>query len=304
MDQIKDHPLYRKHNIDSAMSTLWEFYKTRFVVLFLVSLVMSGILQYATVLVDFKELQTITDPHIILEKLRRLIFPMIIFSIVSLLFVTILHHYILHKPLDSNNNIFISIYKSLRYFIPYLIIVVILAFVASIAMALGLLVLIIGIFFSIVYISMISFFILPVMMVEEANIGNTITRTIRLSHSNFWPNMGWTAIFIILYIIISVVLSGIVLIPFAGSFLKTFANPQDTSDIIQVTTNPLFLFLSSAVNALTLPLFPIFAYIIYFNGRAREDEAILPRGDDDGNFRIAVEDLYAKPRPEDDQEIS
>jgi hypothetical protein len=304
MDQIKDHPLYRKHNIDSAMSTLWEFYKTRFVVLFLVSLVMSGILQYATVLVDFKELQTITDPHIILEKLRRLIFPMIIFSIVSLLFVTILHHYILHKPLDSNNNIFISIYKSLRYFIPYLVIVVILAFVASIAMALGLLVLIIGIFFSIVYISMISFFILPVMMVEEANIGNTITRTIRLSHSNFWPNMGWTAIFIILYIIISVVLSGIVLIPFAGSFLKTFANPQDTSDIIQVTTNPLFLFLSSAVNALTLPLFPIFAYIIYFNGRAREDEAILPRGDDDSNFRIAVEDLYAKPRPEDDQEIS
>jgi hypothetical protein len=302
MDQIKDHPLYRKHNIDSAISALWEFYKSRFLVLFLVSLVMSGILQYATVLIDFKELQTITDPMILLEKLRGYIIPMIIFGLISLLFNTILHHYILHKPLDSDNSIFTSVYQSLKYYIPYLIVVLILAFVASIAILLGLLLLIVGAIFSAIYISMIYFFILPVMMVEEANIGMTISRTIKLSHGYFWPNIGWTAVFIILYIIISVVLSGIVLIPFAGSFIKTFANPQDTSNIMHLTTNPLFLFLSSAVNALTLPLFPIFAYIIYFNGRAREDEVILPAGVGNGNTRITVEDLYAKPRPENDQE--
>ena len=149
---------------------------------------------------------------------------------------------------------------------------------------------------------MIFFFILPVIMTEEANIGSTITRTVILSHRNFWTNIGWTAVFVILYIIISIILSGIVLIPFAGSFIKTFVNPQDTSKIMNLTTDPIFLFLSSAVNALTLPLVPIFSYIIYFNGRAREEEAQLTSTGDGPDYKVRVEDLYAKPRIEDNLE--
>jgi hypothetical protein len=110
--------------------------------------------------------------------------------------------------------------------------------------------------------------------------------------------MGWTVVFIILIIIISMVLSGIVLLPFAGSFIKTFANPQDTSSIVNLPTDPIFLLLSSAVKALTLPLYPIFGFIIYFNGKAREDNlavTIEPAGNEQ---KVRVEDLYAKPREE------
>jgi hypothetical protein len=302
MNQIKDHPLYRKHNIDSAMNSLWEFYKTRFVPLFLISLVMSVILQYTTILIDIKELQKITDPALLLEKLKEYVIPILILTLVSLFFSNIFHYYILHKPLHSSQNIFICIYKSLRYFIPYLIMIVLLAFVGAIAIALGLLALIIGVFFSIIYIMMVCFFILPVMMTEEADIATTITRTVSLAHRNFWTNMGWTTVFLILYIIISIVLSGIVLIPFAGSFVKTFVNPQDTSNIMNLSTDPLFLLLSSAVNALTLPLLPIFGYIIYFNGKAREDETQLHSPNDDSEYRVRVEDLYAKPRIEENPE--
>ena len=299
MDHIKDHPLYRKHNIDSAMSALWDFYKSRFIALFLISLVMSGILQYATILIDLKSLQANPDPAVVLEKLKGYIVPMMIFGVVSLFFTTVFHYYILHKPLNASENIFKCIYKSLRYFIPYLILMVIFAFVASLAIALGLLILIVGVLFAIPYIAMISLFILPVMMVEDANIGTTITRTIKLSHRNFWPNMGWTAVFIILYLIISLVLSGLVLLPFAGSFIKTFANPQDTSHIANLPTDPIFLFLSSAVNALTLPLFPIFAYIMYFNGKAREDNMAIPlEAPINNDEKVRVEDLYSKPREE------
>lgn len=296
MDQIKDHPLYRKHNIDSAMNSLWEFYKSRFAALFLVSLVMSLVLQYATMLINFKELQTITDPVLLLEKLKDYIVPVIILMVISLFFSNIFHYYILHKPLDNSQNIFVCLYKSLKYFIPYLIIIILLAVVASFAIALGLILLIIGVVFSIAYIAMISFFILPVMMAEEINIGGTISRTVKLSHTGFLTNMGWTAVFLILLIIISLVLSGIVLIPFAGSFIKTFAHPEDTSKIMNLTTDPIFLFLSSAVNALTLPLYPIFGYIIYFNGKAREEEIKVLTSGDNAGFRVKVEDLYAKPR--------
>ena len=302
MDQIKDHPLFRKHNIDSAMNSLWEFYKSRFVALFLISLVMSLILQYATTLINLKELSTISDPTVFLEKIKGYIFPLIILMVVSLFFSNILHYYILYKPLDNSQNIFVCLLKSLKYFPPYIIIIILLAFVASFAIALGIIVLIIGVVFSIAYIAMISFFILPVMMTEGINIGGTISRVVKLSHSNFWTNMGWTAIFLILLIIISIVLSGIVLIPFAGSFIRTFANPEDTSRIMNLTTDPIFLFLSSAVNALTLPLYPIFGFIIYFNGRAREEEIRLPSSGDDTGQRVRVEDLYARPRIEENQD--
>ena len=149
---------------------------------------------------------------------------------------------------------------------------------------------------------MISMFILPVMMVEDTNIMNTVTRTIKLSHSNFWANMGWTAVFLILMVIISVILSGIVLIPFAGSFLQTVANPEDTSKIMNLAHDPIFLLISSAVNALTLPLLPIFGFILYFNGKAREEDIHLPVYNDDNNGRVRVEDLYAKPRLEEDND--
>jgi hypothetical protein len=302
MDQIKDHPLYRKHNIDSAMNSLWEFYKSRFAALFFISLAMSLVLQYATMLINFKELQTITDPMLMLEKLKDYIIPMLILMVISLFFSNILHYYILHRPLDNSQNIFVCLYKSLKYFIPYLIVIILLAVVATLAIALGLIVFIIGVVFSIAYIAMISFFILPVMMAEEINIGNTISRIVKLSHNGFWTNMGWTAVFLVLFIIISLVLSGIVLIPFAGSFIKTFAHPEDTSKIMNLTTDPIFLFLSSAVNALTLPLYPIFGYIIYFNGKAREEEIRVLASGDDAGYRVKVEDLYAKPRSEDNQD--
>jgi hypothetical protein len=300
MDHIKDHPLYRKHNIDSAMSSLWEFYKARFFVLFIISLVMSGLIQYATSFTDLKDLQSTTDPMILIEKLKGLMLPLAIFALISLLFNVILHHYILHAPLGVENALLNSLWKSARYFVPYLIIMVILSFAGAIALVLGIMVLIIGVFFSLTYIVMISFFILPVMMVEESSIDVTIMRSIRLAHRSFWPNMGWTAVFIILFVIISIVLSGLVLLPFAGSFMSAFANPDDTSKIMTLPSDPLFLLLSSAVNALTLPLFPIFAFIIYFNGRAQEDNVNIHTAGRPEEYKVRVEDLYAKPREDND----
>ncbi len=97
---------------------------------------------------------------------------------------------------------------------------ILLAFAGTIAVALGVFVLIIGAFFAILYVATLYMFILPVMMVEGTNIGSTITRSIKLAHKNFWSNLGWVRIFIIIMLVISVILSGIILLPFTGSFIK------------------------------------------------------------------------------------
>jgi hypothetical protein len=302
MDQFNSHPLYRRHNIDSAMSSLWNFYKTRFLSLFIISLAMSLILQYASTFIDIKEIQSITDPMLILEKMKGYLVPIFIISLINLLFTTILQYYILHKPLNSENNIAVSIIKSLKYFFPYLILMVLLVFAGSIAIVLGLIVLIVGVFFSILYLMTIYLFILPIMMVEETNIADTITRTFTLVHRNFWSNIGWVAVFIIILVITSVILSSIILLPFTGSFLKSIINPEGAKNLIDVTTSPLFIILSAAVNALILPIMPIFALILYFNGKAVEEQHqnIFPVNTE--NEKVKVEDLYAKPYSDDHQE--
>jgi len=302
MDQFSNHPLYKRHNIDSVMNSLWEFYKKKFLILFIVSLVMSLVIQYASTLVNMKDLSSITDPMVLLEKIKGLLIPILIISLINLLFTTILQYYVIFNPIDSENTIFTSIVKSLKYFIPYLIIMVLLAFAGSIAIVLGIFVLIVGAFFAMLYVVTIYLFILPIMMVEGINISSTITRTIALTHRHFWTNIGWVAIFIIVMLVISVIFSGIILLPFSGSFIKTIVNPEDASKLVDVTTNPLFIILSAIVSALTLPLMPIFACILYFNGKAGEEQIQpIPTVDPENN-RVRVEDLYAKPYSEDHPE--
>jgi len=143
------------------------------------------------------------------------------------------------------------------------------------------------------------FFILPILMIEGPNIGNTITRTFTLAHRNFWSNIGWVAVFIIILIVLSLILSGIILLPFTGSFLKTLMNPEDAANVADMTTNPLFIILSAAVNAVTLPLMPIFACILYFNGRAVEEQAQGAPSVQNESGTVRVEDLYAKPWSDD-----
>lgn len=302
MTEINNHPLYRIHTIDSAMNSLWEFYKKKFTVLFIISLIVSLISQYISTRINFAELQTITDPQEMLLKMKEYVAPMLLITVLNLLFTTILHYYVIYNPLSPENTLSRCSVNSLRYFIPYLIIIILLAFFGSMLLVLGLAALIVGAFLAALYILTIYMFILPVMMVEGPYIGNTITRTIRLSHRNFWSNVGWTAVFLVILIIISVVFSGLILLPFTGSFMKVFSNPGEAATIHELASNPVYIILTSIVNAVVFPLLPIFASILYFNGRAREDHAAEEETYTGPDNKVKVEDLYAKPLPEEDTE--
>jgi hypothetical protein len=100
-------------------------------------------------------------------------------------------------------------------------------------------------------------------------------------------------------VVISVIFSGIILLPFTGNFLKSITNPGETGDLVNMTKSPVFVILSALVGALTLPLLPLFSCILYFNAKAREDMSqSLPTPGTENN-RVRVEDLYAKPYSED-----
>jgi hypothetical protein len=301
MDQFSNHPLYQKHNIDSVMNSLWGFYKKNFLSLFIISLVMSLVMQYLSTFIDIKEMQNVKDPLVLLEMMKGFLVPILVISLVNLLFTTIMQYYIIYNPLSSENTFVACLLKSLRYYIPVLIIMILLAFAGSIAVILGIFVLIIGMFFAILYVMTLYLFILPIMMIESMNIGRTITRTFSLAHRNFWSNIGWVAVFVIILIVISVVLSGIIMLPFSFSFIKTIINPE-ASAVTDVASNPVFIILSALTGALTLPLMPIFAAILYFNARAGEEQSHNVSTLNPENDKVRVEDLYAKPYSDDHPE--
>jgi hypothetical protein len=301
MDQFSNHPLYRKHTLDTVMSSFWGFYKKKFFVLFLSSFVISLAIQYLSSFLNFSDLQSTTDPYAIISKLKEFIRPIIYISLISLVFTVILHYYIIYNPVDNNVNIFNSVYKSLKYLIPFLIIMILLAFFGSVAIILGVFILIIGTFFAALYVMTIYLFVLPVLMVEGPNIGNAISRSLILSHRNFWSNIGWVAIFLVILIVISFITSAIVLMPFSGSFLKIFTNPEEVTNLLNFTSNPIYIILSALLSALYFPLMPILGVILYFNGRAREEEVTVTVTSTEPD-RVKVEDLYAKPYSDDHPE--
>jgi len=151
-------------------------------------------------------------------------------------------------------------------------------------------------------------FFLPVLLVEGTNIGNAISRSFRLAHKGFWSNIGWTAVLILIVLVISLILSMIIMIPFSGSFFKVLADPAEAANVTSFITNPLYIILGALANAIVFPLLPIFGTILYFNGRAKEEKGTeaetgaTPVTDGDDQGEVKVEDLDTKPLPEENNE--
>lgn len=299
MDQFSSHPLYRKHDLDSVMTSLWSFYVKHFLVLFLTSFVFNLATRFLYSTIDFAQLASITDPFEMLSVVKKWIWPMAGMMGISFLLMVILQYYIIYKPIDTTVNIFSSIYKSLKYLITYLLIMILFMVFASMAMIAGFIVFFVGVFFSILYIYMIYVFILPILMAEGNNIGNAIGRTFILSHRHFGPNLGWTAIILLIIIVGTLVLSSLILIPFAPQFFKILSNPEEAMEAMSFISNPWFIILSALASALFTPVMLIFGAIIYFNARARENEVLIPSAGTNEPDKVRVEDLYSKPYAED-----
>lgn len=297
MNNFKNHPLYGIHTLDTAMNALWTFYSKNFLKLFAISLVMSGILSSIVAFADLASIQNETDITVLMEKMRTVALPVMIAALVQMLFLLVMHHYILFSPIDADNSILDSVLRSLRYFFPYLVTAILLWIVGVPVMILGLVVLFVGMFFVMFYVVTLFMFILPVMMVEDTDIGQTIRRIFTLTHKRFWSNYGWVVVFFILMMIISFILSGVALLPFAGNFLKSIFNPAEAMNMLEIMQQPEYIIVSAIINALTVPLMPLFAAILYFNGKAREDAE--QSNISDIERRVTVEDLYARPRLDD-----
>lgn len=278
MEDFSNHPLNKKHTIDTAMDSLWRFYSSHFFVLFLISFVASVAVNFYTQSIDFDKLigsaqRLQTEPEFLgeyIEVVKQTMTEMIPVFVLMIFINVLLSLYVLRNP-SQGNNIPVYFIGSFKYFLTYLIILILSIPLIMLALAAGFLAVVVGVLFSIVWLVALLAFVLPFLMAEGNDITRAISGSFRLMHRNFWSNMGWTAVFLVIMLIISFILSGLALIPFAGSLLQTLANPEEATPIVELGKNPIYILMSAALNSLVTPLYPIFSFVLYFNGKSREN---------------------------------
>lgn len=292
MTELSQHPLNKKFDLDGAINAIWLFYKKWFAQLFVISFVFSLITSIITSRIDLSSIYQTMDPEEMLMIFRSMIGPYFLILLFSFLFSIILQYYIIRKPVEPESN-FIGIASTsvYKYFLPMIVLSVIIGVFAMIAITLGIFILLIGAIFAFIYVAMISTFIAPVLMIENKNIGDTLSRTIQLSHKTFWPNIGWVCVVGILLLVVSGILGAVIMIPFGGSFLKVITNPENAGEIMNFASKPSFIILSSLTNAITMPLYPIFALVLYFS-RTNSESGVIEIDDHDSSGRkVSVDDL-------------
>ncbi len=291
MQNYQNHPLAGAKDLDSAMTKLWAFYKKYFVGLYIISLVTALLSNLISSSLDLEGLQAVTEPDEVFGALKEMAMPYTILMVVSLVMAIFIHAYVLEKPLGQDFSPLTMLKNSVVALLPYLLVMIILGLASGIVMMLGFVMLILPGLFALVYCGMILTFVLPVTLAESRNPGSIIERSFRLSHRNIWPNIGWFVVVILIILVISLVISGIVMLPFTGSFFKALANPEEASSMLELAKKPLYIGLSSVAGAFITPVFPILAFILYFrNWEDVDNDHMQPVGEN----KVTVEDLYPK----------
>jgi hypothetical protein len=293
MNDYSNHPLAGADDLDSAMSKLWAFYKKYFVGMYIISVTMgllSGIISAGFDLSSLYSGYT-GDPQQVMEMMKGMAVPYSLLLIVTFVFGVLLHAWILERPLGQENTILKVLKSSLIALIPVLIVFIVFCIAGTMLTTIGLVLLVLPGLFAVVYIMTVALFALPVTLIETRNPGTILSRSLSLAHNRFWPNIAWVIVLALIIIVIAIVITGLIMLPFSGTFFKALADPGDATAMIEMAKNPLYIGLSALATALVTPVFPILAFILYFRNND-DDPAVMVIPEEDNKVR--VEDLYPK----------
>jgi hypothetical protein len=304
---FNEHPLAGKSDIDSAFSSGWAFYKQWFIPMYAISFIMALIVSVITKNIDIAGLQNTTDLTEIMSSLKSMMGIYALTALISLFFNALLQYFIIFRPMSEEFNLTEALVKVLvKYYLPLLAIYVILSLLAIIPLLLGTLTLFVGVFFAIPYILLFFAMAAPLIMVEGPRIDRSLQSLFKLVHNKFWPNMGWISVYLVLIVFFSFIVGSLTMLPFTGSLIKSFSDPDSAMKIVEIASNPAYILLNSLATALTAPILPIIGLILYFNN-SETGSGLYSDNDDDSwqeindtetddndNFTPTVDDLSPK----------
>lgn len=290
MNNYQNHPLAGAMDLDTAFNKMWVFYKKYFLGLYIISVISALLTSLFTSGIDLASFQEAsTDPELVLEKMKEMAGPYALMMLVSLIFGVLLHAWVLEKPGSEQGFISSLTRKTLTSLVPYLVVVMILLILTVLLTSIGLVLLVLPGLFAVFYMVTVIMFAMPVTMIETRNPIEAVSRSFRLTHKNFWANMGWVIVVLLIIIVASMLIGALVMLPFTGSFISSIANPEEASSLLDMHRNPLFIVLNALLSGLITPVMPILAFLLYFRNKGDEVTVEVTTDDD---FKVKVEDLY------------
>ncbi len=269
-----EHPLFEERDLEGLFRKTWEIYKKHFGWLFLYSFLGILVLQsflYTSRLREFMTFDYLSNPEKITEQMGSLFMLIVVFFIGYSILYLFLHYYILYQEWKTENNHFILMKESMKKFaLPYLGTMFLAFMILMAGMMLGVMLFVIGMFAAMIYLATVFTPTSALLIIEEVNPLEAITGSFKLVHKDLWKTLGYVVVFYILYFVIGIILSSIIMAPFAGNFFE-FLNPEtstemaNTSKSLLSNISPAYVLISSATSAVTTPLVPIFSILIYFN---------------------------------------
>lgn len=280
MENYQDHPLYQPMDFEALFTQTFQIYKKHFGWLFLYSFIgilLMSLLFFATNLRESLTYDFVYNPEQVGGVMGKLfLFLFILFIGYSLLYLFI-HYFIIYQYIEPEKSHSILFIEAMRKFaLPYLLIILIITIIMTVSMTIGLFLLIVGMFVALGYFGTIFLPVTPALIIEKEDAITTITRCFRLGHLDFWATLGALVVIFILLMVASMILSGIAMAPFSIDMFKLL-NPNTALEMIESGESilsfmtPGFVLVSSIVNAITFPIIPIFAVLVYFKLKYRED---------------------------------
>ena len=290
MNNYQNHPLAGAVDLDTAFNKMWFFYKKYFLGLYIISVISALLTSFFTSGIDVASFQEAsTDPELVLEKMKDMAGPYALMMLVSIVFGVLLHAWVLEKPSGEQGFISSLTRKTLTSLLPYLVAVIILLVLTVLLTSVGLVLLVLPGLFAVFYMVTVIMFAMPVTMIETRNPVEAVSRSFRLTHKNFWANMGWVIVVLLIIIVASMIIGALVMLPFTGSLISSIANPEEASSLLDMHRNPLFIILNALLSGMITPVMPILAFLLYFRNKGDE---VTVEVTTDSEPKVKVEDLY------------
>ncbi|UCG26688.1 MAG: hypothetical protein JSV24_06815 [Bacteroidales bacterium] len=283
MDNYQNHPLYQPMDFEALFTQTFNIYKKHFGWLFLYSffgILLMSMMIFAT---DFKDIFTYDffyNPGEIGGFLGRLFLILLVMFVGYAILYLFIHYFIIQKYTDPGQSHLVIFGDAVRkYALPYILILIIVIIILTVSMTIGVFLLVIGMFVALCYFGTIFLPITPILIVEKKDPLTTISRSFKLGHLDFWPTLGALIVMYIVVMVASMILGAITLAPFAVDFFK-FMNPDAVSEMLEGGESlfsfltPGFILVSAVTNAITFPVIPIFAVLVYFKLKYKEDQVV------------------------------
>lgn len=289
MEDYRKNPYFRKMDIDVLFQSAWELYKKHFGWFFFYSFVVVVLMQYASssfLEPYFENIQNLsTDPGLATEIIKQAMWLLLI-TIVAYTFLYMFFTYIiLHPEVETASQQMSLLGEAVKkHYLPLLGATLLASAMIMLGTMLGVFVLIIGAFLAALYLGSVLFIIIPLTIVENTRPTESVSRCFKLVHRDLWKTIGWVFIFFVMFFVVSMVISILTMIPFAGNVFEMIKNPAASLEAGggNILGNPLQFLLTSAGNALLMPFMPIFSTLIYLNLKHGE----IPGTEEKEDFNI------------------